>query len=82
MQKRSGNCKTHRDPNQIFPVMHLFAMALQSTLSTQQTEMSLWVEGLGVHRGEFPVLGQIAEFKASLLRDLAAGWSWLCETGP
>lgn len=54
-------------------------MALQSALAVQVTRLSCWVVVTGPHRRELPVLGQISESEAFLLRDLAAGWSWLCE---
>lgn len=69
-------------PNQVFSVMRVFAMALQPALAAQRTQALLWLEGLGPHGGEFPVLSQISESEDSLPRDLAAGWSWLCETVP
>lgn len=53
--------------------MRVFAMSLQPALAAQRTQALLWLEGLGPHRGEFPVLSQISESEDSLPRDLAAG---------
>lgn len=78
MQKRIGNCEIHGEPRKIFSVMGVCTVSFGCPVNT---DVALG-GGLGVHRGQFPVLGQISEFKASLLRDLAAGWSWLCESSP
>ena len=82
MQESSSNQETARDTNQVFFFVCLFKTALQAALAFQLTRLSRWVAGLGPHGRELPVLGQISEFEAFLLRDVAAGWSWLCETGP
>lgn len=81
VQELSSNQEMARDTSQVF-FIYIFSMASQSALAVQLRQPSHWVVRLGPHRREFPVVGQISEFEAFLPRDLAAGWSWLCETIP